>query len=520
MGWKPDSGHGAVPEQVVHAMTELGKGIRTASFYPAGHPALTQAISRIVAAIEDVPPPETGLEIDVTRNALLYRDTPLPSTNKPIEELNRDLYLRSASKLILLPGQKADEMVAFLAALNRDSRDLQDEGGLEKVLLRGKISRIWVNRVDYEGLTEILKQDDPDALDEHEGAQLPDDPSPDIAPPEEPTIDELLERLTKETDEAAYRGLVVSLSAALVQERSEPKIEYSERALAIFVDHLERPPGNNPEIAALARLGIQELVSDELVNHYIRLLRDRTGRSRSEVEPVLAAFGDRAVKPLLATLAEEEDLFVRKTIIEIIVAIGAPAVPAILDNLDDSRWYVVRNMVTILGNLGDPELAPRIAGALSHPDLRVKKEAIRGLAKLPHPSAVTTLAQLCFFPEESTALTATAALSFKREDEAVLALYRRAVRKRVLFPSYRLAHEAIDSLRSIDTDQAVAALEEILRATAVWETANFREIKKHALQSISRMSGNRPQEIVRRMRSAPKAYLRHESERILKRRGW
>ncbi len=501
-------------------MTELGKGIKTASFYPPGHPALTQAISRIVAAIEDVPPPETGLEIDVTRNSLLYRDTPLPSTNKAIEELNRDLYLRSASKLILLPGQKADEMVTFLSALNRDSRDLQDDGGLEKVLLRGKISRIWVNRVDYEGLTEMLKQDDPDTLSGGDGGHLPDEAPRDVAFPDEPTIDEILDRLRTETDAASYRDLVASLSGALLQERSGPRIEYSERALAIFVDHIERPPGNNPEIAALARMGIQELVSDELVNHYIRLLRDRTGRSRSEVEPVLAAFGERAVKPLLSILAEEGDLFVRKSIIEIVVTIGNPAVPAILDNLDDSRWYVIRNMVTILGNLGDPNLAPRIAGTLSHPDLRVKKEAIKGLAKLPHPSAVKALADLCFFPEESTALTATSALALKKEDEAVMALYRRAVRKRVFFPSYRLAHEAIDSLRSIDTDQAIAALEEILGATAVWETANFREIKKHALQSISRMSGNRPREIVRRMRGAPKAYIRQESERVLKRRGW
>jgi hypothetical protein len=90
----------------------------------------------------------------------------------------------------------------------------------------------------------------------------------------------------------------------------------------------------------------------------------------------------------------------------------------------------------------------------------------------------------------------------------------------VLYPHYRLAHEAIDSLRSIDTDGAITALEQILRASVIWETPKFREMKKHALRSISRMSGNRPREIVLRTRRAPELYLRLETERILIKTGW
>ncbi len=284
--------------------------------------------------------------------------------------------------------------------------------------------------------------------------------------------------------------------------------------------HIESPPGRNREIADSARMGIKELVSDDLVSHFIRRLQQRGGLNRKEVETILASFGERAVKALLAALAEEPDLLVRKSMVDVIVRIGRPAIPAVIDNLNDSRWYVVRNMVTILGRLGIPDLAPHIAVSLSHPDLRVKKEAIKGLSKLPHPSAVAALGELCFFPEESIALLATAALALKKEEEAVSALFRRAVRKKVLYPHYRLAHEAIESLRSIDTDSALTALTEILRTKAVWETASFREVKKHALRSISRMSGGRPKEIVMEMRNSPDETLRLETERIRKRTGW
>jgi HEAT repeat protein len=519
-----DSSPDPMREKVVLAMIELGKGIKTVNFYPPGHPALIQAMEKIVAAIETVPPPEAGIEIDVTKNALLYREEPLPPGNKAIADLNRELYHRRASRLILLNGQKPEEIIAFLGVMNRDIQDLHEQGGLEKALLREKVSRIWVNRVDYEGLTEMLKKEEegPASPEEDEAGVSADDQPPDLEerPPQGPEIGELLRRLEKETEAAAYRDLVVSLTGALLREHGDRRIEYSCQALSIYVVHAERPPAGDPEIADIARTGIRELVSDDLVVHYIRRLKERGGRNRAETEALLTAFGERAVKSLLFALAEEGDFLIRKSVVDILVRIGPPVVPAILDNLNDARWYFVRNMVTILGNLGEPDLAPHIVTSLSHPDLRVKKEAIKGLSRLSHPSAVNALSELCFFPEESIALQATAALSQKKEEQAVQILARRAVQKRILYPNYRLAHEAIESLRIIDTDAALSALEEILRTRVICETPNSREMKQHALRCISRMSGDRPKEIVFREKTGHAAHLRAEAERILKRRGW
>ena len=506
--------------RISKAVTELAKGLKSVSFYPPGHPALIQAISKIVANFEEIPLPESGLEIDVTKNALLYKETPIPAPSKAVGDLNRELYLRRASKIIFLPNLKSNEMISFLGILNRDIQQIQDEGGIERSMIREKVSRIWANRVDYMGLTEMMKtEEEPPADESAEIAETGEDASLGLenVAPEELTIDDLLGLIEKETDATAYRDHLIALSRALFGERMDRKIEYASRALMIFAAHIERPPMQNAEIANLARLGIKEMATDDLVSHYIHLLRDKAGRGRKEVETVLVAFEDRAVKPLLRALADEEDLLVRKSIVEIVVRIGRPSVPAILENLNDSRWFMVRNMVTILGSLGLPDLAPHVATALSHPDLRVKKEAIKALSKLPHPSAVLSLSELCFFPEETVALTATAAMSSKKESEAVLALYRRTVHKQFLFPNYRLAHEAIDSLRAIGTDEAVTALEEIIRATAVWETKKFRGMKSHALRSISKISGAKAEEALERAAKAPEKYLRAEAERILRR---
>jgi len=507
--------------RVAQAFTELAKGMKSVSFYPEGHPSLTQAVTKIILLLEEIPLPEEGLEISVTKNALLYNNLPLPAVSKALADLNRELYLRRAARIIFLPHLAPDEIVAFLRLVVRDVDQILDEGGLERVLLQEKVSHIWANRVDYGALTELLKKEE--ELEEVEPEDLSADSTDEMVLPEEAaspepvTIDTLLSRIEKETDPSRYRGHIVEYSRFLLSEPAERKIDYASRAMTVFVRHIVQPPGGSTEIADLARLGIKELASEELIAHYLGLLKKRGGRGRKDVETVLVALEERSVGPLLQTLAEEEDILIRKTIVELVTRIGRVAVPAILENLGDSRWYMVRNMITVLGSLGIPDLAPHVAATLSHPDLRVKKEAIKALSKIPHPSAVNALCDLCFFPEETIALTATAALALKREPEAVVALYRRIAAKRVLYPNYRLAHEAIDSLRAIGTEDAVTALEEILGLPAFWQTKKFRAMKSHALRSISKIKGERSRAIVERALRSADRNIQVEAERIVNR---
>jgi len=510
-------------QRITQAVTDFAKGIKSASFYPAGHPVLLQSVTRIIQLFEAIPLPDDGLSIDVSKSALLYRDVPLPAGgNKALLDLNRELYLRRAARIIFLPNLQPDEVVSCLKIITLDPEEIQDAGGLERILLREKVTRIWVNRVDYDQLTQLLKEEELEEIQPEELTDDPlavqDDPLQDDLPPEVVTMEILIARIAKETDPSAYREHIVVFSRFLLAERAERKIEYSTQAMTIFVRHIAAPPGGSDEIAGLARLGIKEVASEELVAHYIGLLKKRGSRGRQETDSVLIALEERSVGPLLQALAEEEDLLVRKAIVEIVTRIGRIAVPTILENLTDSRWYMVRNMITVLGTLGMPDLAPHVAATLSHPDLRVKKEAIKALSRIPHPSSVTALCELCFFPEETVALAATAALSSKKETDAVVALYRRAAAKLILYPNYRLAHEAIDSLRVIGTEESVTALEEILALRALWSTKKFRAMKFHALRSISKIRGERSEEVLDRARRSADRSMRNEAERIIARR--
>ncbi len=293
MEQNPDAVQDALIQRISLAITELAKGLKSVSFYPQGHPTLNQTITRIAAVLDEVPLPEAGMEIGVTKNALVYRDAPLPLPGKAVADLNRELYLRRAAKVIFLPGQKAKEIFSFLSILNRDLQKIQDEGGLERAFLREHISRIWANRVDYEGLTEMLKREEEEPLPELEPEVLQgvDEPEQQAAAPETMTIEQLLARLEKETDPNAYRDCVIVLCRDIFGEQGDRKLEHARRALALFVVHAERPPMKNREIAELARMGIRELASDEILAWYLRRLQDRGGAGRRKTSSRPSASG-------------------------------------------------------------------------------------------------------------------------------------------------------------------------------------------------------------------------------------
>jgi hypothetical protein len=95
------------------------------------------------------------------------------------------------------------------------------------------------------------------------------------------------------------------------------------------------------------------------------------------LDELVAAFGPKAADPLLDGLAAAESSATRRALITRIVALGAGVEPAILQRLGDHRWYVVRNMLSLLGEL--PALPEGFdpGDHLQHSDGRVRREAMR-----------------------------------------------------------------------------------------------------------------------------------------------
>ncbi|HJX60733.1 MAG TPA: HEAT repeat domain-containing protein [Thermodesulfobacteriota bacterium] len=71
--------------------------------------------------------------------------------------------------------------------------------------------------------------------------------------------------------------------------------------------------------------------------------------------------------------------------------IGKNAIEIIAPFIDDKRWYLVRNIIYILGRIGKEQAFPYLQKSLNHNEIRVRREAIQALGLIGGPKAVGLL---------------------------------------------------------------------------------------------------------------------------------
>lgn len=91
---------------------------------------------------------------------------------------------------------------------------------------------------------------------------------------------------------------------------------------------------------------------------------------------------NNAIKPFMRILGELKSIHARKIAIDALIFLGPKDIIALSKGLNDSRWYVVRNIIYILRKIGDKRAVDYLLKTVKHGDIRVKKEVIRALGEL------------------------------------------------------------------------------------------------------------------------------------------
>jgi hypothetical protein len=124
-------------------------------------------------------------------------------------------------------------------------------------------------------------------------------------------------------------------------------------------------PGSDDAIDALgAVLDSNIKIDDEIFKIYIALL-DR-----------------RAIMPFVKILGEIQALRGKKNVMDALVFLGRQDIKTLASALNDQRWHVVRNIISILRKIRDKGSVEYLLKAMRTEDTRVKKEVIKALADL------------------------------------------------------------------------------------------------------------------------------------------
>jgi hypothetical protein len=114
-----------------------------------------------------------------------------------------------------------------------------------------------------------------------------------------------------------------------------------------------------------------------LTPSFVQSLLDGHEPDVDGVECLLPFLPGAALAPLLDLLVNSTDRHVRRTAFDQLRRVGEVVVPLALERLQDDRWYVARNILSLLAHLDRLPADFDASRWLGHQDARVRREALR-----------------------------------------------------------------------------------------------------------------------------------------------
>lgn len=278
---------------------------------------------------------------------------------------------------------------------------------------------------------------------------------------EAPLFEAFRTHFGSETDPAIHQWTTDALECLLeaLVRRGELMAIISE--LRTLNEHCasleEQVPWRKKAVAKLAAALLRPDLLDAVLEHAFSLGRDRMIQ---EVHPYLEFLGDAMARHLVLRLGEETDRTRRGRLVEVVRSMGPGVLPLLLTALGSPAWYLVRNALTLISDLGDASCLPAIVPLLRHPEPRVRRTAVRASWKLGGPLAEHHLLLRMKDTDAETMQEILFVLGQLRSEGCLPQVAELAQDKRV---TERLRIQALDTLALIGSPRALPVLLECTR---------------------------------------------------------
>lgn len=204
------------------------------------------------------------------------------------------------------------------------------------------------------------------------------------------------------------------------------------------------------------RLGAPDL----LAKAYSQLFLPDRDQVNSVSLPYFQWLGEHAIRYLVVALGQENDRHWRGRLLELLRSSGSLAVAPLLEALRSPTWFLVRNALNLLAELGDPTCADHIAPHLRNGDGRVRRAAVRALWKLQGPECAAALAELLPDTDPETQMEILFGLGQAKAVGAAGAVLELALDRRA---PEKLRLRAFDTLPALGGEGAIGPLVELFR---------------------------------------------------------
>ena len=526
---------GAQLKLLEDVLVALRRATKDIAFYPSGHPALQASLERVTAQIRKTLEFEDPLTFTITKDAIAHGLGVVGKANATVKAFAAELFLTQVRKVHIGSGFTLDDLTAFLGLATMDPKKVLMAGGPEAVLTAARAVNIQVNTLRF----RLVGGDSPeeggvgaqsggkdmvDALAPAQGEEMREGPTQSPGTPgadtgeivggnlkgvdllmqaanaavlieeESLTLEELLARLGA-ADEMEYPKVARRLDSvarnAMQQGETESFLRVME-AIARHRDDLDRPE----KIRMAAARWLDGMVEAGCLDFLVDRICRKDAVHTDEIAALLGTLGEAAVGAMLQRLTAEEVMSARRRLIAAVVAQGDLALPQILRGLEDGRWFVVRNMAAILGELGTEGTVEALGHHVKHPDRRVRREVVRAIARVGGRHAPRFLRECLADADAVVRQAVIGFLGHARDSMALPPLMAMAEERARDKEGQDLRKSAIMALGQIGNRAAVPALARLVAARSWFRRGEPEDVRIAAAAALGLLGGPEAVEVL------------------------
>ncbi len=252
-------------------------------------------------------------------------------------------------------------------------------------------------------------------------------------------------------------------------------------------------PAIDPFRPELKRM-LDEAASENAMQRTIKVACSRRGDPQAVegLKRYMAELGEKGLAAMVEALGAEEDMSVRKYIIDVLTAMCRDRIYLLGAYVDDPRWYLVRNIVSIMARLHSPETIPYLRRTFFHPNPKVKAETIRALGMTGGYGACDLLMQGLQDEDERTRILCIRWLGRLEETRAVNRLIKMLEEKEPGGEDMNVKKEIIVSLGQIRAPESYEVLRKYQSKQKRFNRAEWQDLNQAASQSLLKLSQKFP----------------------------
>ncbi len=181
-----------------------------------------------------------------------------------------------------------------------------------------------------------------------------------------------------------------------------------------------------------------------------------------EICEYIAEVGEPYAELLIERLGNEEQMNLRKTWMKLLVELGDRGHQLIVQALHDRRWYLVRNLLIVLGRQAATLPLKAINQLTGHPHPNVRREALRIMFR-GNPATANRLLLKELSSGNRQTLAAAVPLAELSHDTKILEQLHRIIQAEQFEEDFELRGQVLDALARLGKPESIPILSRLLK---------------------------------------------------------